>query len=346
MTAGPTGIRWGTCTDQAFPPTTEAAIGDCTSRPAAGAGQQAMVEGGPTTVRQLLEGGVVYHQRQSLQLCAVHTLNNLFCEPPALSPATPARRQRRVNTARPRARLAAGNDGEPGTAARVRGFNKEPLFDKPRLDAIAEGRQREFAPGAVFNPHKSALGLGNYDVVVIESGRSPPCCPAIRCPHTAVAFRSAALGWGWQRWRRWAVAGPGGTRGRVLLSCRGCWPGVAWAVGWSGWSSTYKPSRSLVRGGATTGTRFGAAAGSTSTWTPSYPLRRCRPRCPPPSLRFYNLLTIRVSLGGGQAFQPGSLQPHLQAVLHGGGHIFIVETAAAQAPAPEPEPEPGTMDPD
>ena len=155
-----------------------------------------MVEGGPTTVRQLLEGGVVYHQRQSLQLCAVHTLNNLFCEPPALSPATPARRQRRVNTARPRARLAAGNDGEPGTAARVRGFNKEPLFDKPRLDAIAEGRQREFAPGAVFNPHKSALGLGNYDVVVIESGRSPPCCPAIRCPHTAVAFRSAALGWG------------------------------------------------------------------------------------------------------------------------------------------------------
>ena len=62
----------------------------------------------------------IYHERQSLQLCALHVVNNLL--------------QRRE-------------------------------FSKSELDAIC----LELAPDSYpwWNPHRSPLGLGNYDVNVI-----------------------------------------------------------------------------------------------------------------------------------------------------------------------------------
>lgn len=62
---------------------------------------------------------VVYHERQSRQLCALHALNNLF---------------------------------------------QAKVFEKSHLDAICN----DLAPDSrLFNPHKSILGLGSYDVNVI-----------------------------------------------------------------------------------------------------------------------------------------------------------------------------------
>ena len=62
----------------------------------------------------------IYHERQSLQLCALHVVNNLM--------------QRQE-------------------------------FSKSELDAIC----LELAPDSYpwWNPHRSPLGLGNYDVNVI-----------------------------------------------------------------------------------------------------------------------------------------------------------------------------------
>ena len=71
---------------------------------------------------------------QRLMLCGVHCLNNLFCNE---SPS-------------------------PGEA---------PPYSKRSLDAIAEAQHcssRDAGVGGFFNPHRSVLGLGNYDVVVLE----------------------------------------------------------------------------------------------------------------------------------------------------------------------------------
>ena len=76
----------------------------------------------------------VFHERQRLMLCGVHCLNNLFCNE---SPS-------------------------PGEA---------PPYSKRSLDAIAEAQHRSSRDAGVsgfFNPHRSVLGLGNYDVVVLE----------------------------------------------------------------------------------------------------------------------------------------------------------------------------------
>ena len=64
----------------------------------------------------------VYHERQSLQLCALHVLNNLA---------------------------------------------QEKAFSKSDLDSICN----ELAPDSYswWNPHRSAIGLGNYDVNIIMS---------------------------------------------------------------------------------------------------------------------------------------------------------------------------------
>ena len=122
------------------------------------------MEGVDEALAALLSTQQVYHERQSeplpppapprsaagltparpgragLQLCAVHALNNLFCNEVA------------------------------GTAAPL-----APMFDKASLDAIAEQRQRKdveelgAAGKTFFNQHRSALGLGNFDVVVVET---------------------------------------------------------------------------------------------------------------------------------------------------------------------------------
>ena len=62
----------------------------------------------------------IYHERQSLQLCALHVVNNLM---------------------------------------------QQQEFSKSELDAIC----LELAPDSYpwWNPHRSPLGLGNYDVNVI-----------------------------------------------------------------------------------------------------------------------------------------------------------------------------------
>jgi len=60
----------------------------------------------------------MYHEKQKLMRCALHTLNNLF---------------------------------------------QEQAFTKEDLDEIAYN----LTPGSMFNPHKSILGVGNYDVNVI-----------------------------------------------------------------------------------------------------------------------------------------------------------------------------------
>lgn len=62
----------------------------------------------------------LYHEKQRLMRCALHTLNNLF---------------------------------------------QEPAFTKEKLDEIAHSLN----PGHLMNPHKSVLGVGNYDVNVIIS---------------------------------------------------------------------------------------------------------------------------------------------------------------------------------
>nr|CAD7601135.1 unnamed protein product [Timema genevievae] len=63
--------------------------------------------------------GVIYHERQVKEMCALHTLNNLFQEREA--------------------------------------------FNKYELDDICHS----LSPNVWINPHKSLLGLGNYDVNVI-----------------------------------------------------------------------------------------------------------------------------------------------------------------------------------
>ncbi len=87
----------------------------------------------------------IYHERQSLMLCAVHALNNLFCNHDAEAANAPTA-------------LAA------------------PIFTKQGLEQIAAGKYEEeqqlgLASGGVFefNHNRSAIGLGNYSVVVLET---------------------------------------------------------------------------------------------------------------------------------------------------------------------------------
>ncbi len=90
-----------------------------------------------------------YHERQRLMLCGVHALNNLFCN----------------------------EAGEAAAAA-------APPFSKASLDCIAESLQERHRsshqigawPGAFLNPHRSCLGLGNFDVVVLESAVAQRKC--------------------------------------------------------------------------------------------------------------------------------------------------------------------------
>jgi josephin len=91
----------------------------------------------------MAENVEVYHERQRLMLCGVHALNNLFC-----------------------------NEADEAAAA-------VSPFSKASLDCIAEERHRssrEIGAGAMLNPHRSWLGLGNFDVVVLESAVAQRGC--------------------------------------------------------------------------------------------------------------------------------------------------------------------------
>eukprot|EP00277_Geminigera_cryophila_P001114 CAMPEP_0179418984 /NCGR_PEP_ID=MMETSP0799-20121207/8341_1 /TAXON_ID=46947 /ORGANISM="Geminigera cryophila, Strain CCMP2564" /LENGTH=98 /DNA_ID=CAMNT_0021192395 /DNA_START=29 /DNA_END=322 /DNA_ORIENTATION=+ len=84
-----------------------------------------------------------FHERQSLMLCGVHCLNNLFCNEPAERP------------------------------------HAMPLFSKASLDSIAADKHRasrEIGIAGFWNQHRSALGLGNYDVVVLECAVTAQGC--------------------------------------------------------------------------------------------------------------------------------------------------------------------------
>ncbi|XP_005180964.1 josephin-like protein [Musca domestica] len=72
----------------------------------------------------------VYHERQTRQLCALHTLNNLF--------------------------------------------QSRQAFTKEQLDQICT----QLNPNVFLNPHRSMLGLGNYDVNVIMAALQLNNCEA------------------------------------------------------------------------------------------------------------------------------------------------------------------------
>ena len=84
---------------------------------------------------------MLYHERQSLQLCAVHALNNLFC-----------------------------NEVEGDAPAAGKLFTKQMLEDIAARKYIEE-QQLGLASGGLFefNQNRSAIGLGNYSVVVLET---------------------------------------------------------------------------------------------------------------------------------------------------------------------------------
>lgn len=75
--------------------------------------------------------GVIYHERQVKEMCALHALNNLFQEADA--------------------------------------------FTKAELDAICYS----LSPDVWINPHKSFLGLGNYDVNVVMVALQKKGCEAV-----------------------------------------------------------------------------------------------------------------------------------------------------------------------
>jgi len=88
------------------------------------------------------EPPMVYHERQSLQLCAVHALNNLFCN----------------------------EVQDPGAPAAAQIFTKQTL-EEIAARKYAEEQELGLSSGGLFefNQNRSAIGLGNYSVVVLET---------------------------------------------------------------------------------------------------------------------------------------------------------------------------------
>lgn len=79
----------------------------------------------------------IYHEKQSRMLCAVHCLNNLF--------------QSKISISQVRS-----ND-------KSKSISDQGEFSKESLDRICS----KLSPDEYINPHKSILGLGNYDVNAI-----------------------------------------------------------------------------------------------------------------------------------------------------------------------------------
>ena len=91
----------------------------------------------------LLMSGAIFHEKQSLMLCAIHSLNNLLCNEP------------------------------------TSGASTEPMFTKAHFDRLAEAKHKEqadFGESSFFNPHRSKLRLGDFDVVVLESAVNMAGC--------------------------------------------------------------------------------------------------------------------------------------------------------------------------
>lgn len=80
----------------------------------------------------------LYHERQSRQLCALHVLNNLL----------------QVNDSWNACSLDFFNSIH---------YSQEKAFTKAQLDEIC----LQLTPSYWMNPHRSPLGLGNYDVNVM-----------------------------------------------------------------------------------------------------------------------------------------------------------------------------------
>lgn len=221
----------------------------------------------------------------------MHALNNLFCNEVA------------------------------GTAAPL-----APMFDKASLDAIAEQRQRKdveelgAAGKTFFNQHRSALGLGNFDVVVVE---------------TAVA----GMGCTWQ----WFDARQGDTaptNPRQSPSPQTDQPGCA--------DVADVPALQDVVGvvvNVQTSSLMGAW--KSKHW---YALRHCRgfnlqfdSKLEAPqnlgasSASLHRLHVFCLSVNKAVAGDDAGVREHLKAVLDGGGHVFIV---GRPQPESEPEPEP------
>ena len=93
----------------------------------------------------LLATKAIFHEVQSLQLCAVHSLNNLFCNEPRSS------------------------SGDGGNNAVSSSFGSvEPIFTKASLDAIAERKHDEQRATGTYAP-PSLLRDG------WAAARSSPC---------------------------------------------------------------------------------------------------------------------------------------------------------------------------
>ncbi|KAM6996727.1 josephin-2-like [Passerculus sandwichensis] len=99
--------------------------------------------------------GVPYHERQRRQLCALHALNNLL-QRPWLSQAQADRIcQRGV------CEFGEGSQGfGEGSLPRLL---QRPWLSQAQADRICQ----RLAPNSRPNPHRSLLGLGNYDVNVV-----------------------------------------------------------------------------------------------------------------------------------------------------------------------------------
>lgn len=90
----------------------------------------------------------LYHERQVRELCAVHALNNLF---QGVSPRTAHLTQLIPSL-----------------------LHAERLFLKQDLDSICT----DLSPSEWLNPHRSMLGLGNYDVNVLMKALQAKDCEA------------------------------------------------------------------------------------------------------------------------------------------------------------------------
>lgn len=92
----------------------------------------------------------IYHERQTRQLCALHTLNNLF----------QGNVFRYCNV----------------TYKKYLTFIKgEQSYTKEQLDQICN----DLSPNVWINPHRSPLGLGNYDINVIMTALQMRNCEAV-----------------------------------------------------------------------------------------------------------------------------------------------------------------------
>ncbi|KAK8726890.1 hypothetical protein OTU49_010115 [Cherax quadricarinatus] len=87
----------------------------------------------------------IYHEKQIKELCALHSLNNLF------------------------------QDGG--------------AFAKSELDSICYA----LSPDNWFNPHKSLLGTGNYDINVIMAALVTKGCGVIWFDKRKVSSRTCAI---------------------------------------------------------------------------------------------------------------------------------------------------------